>query len=596
MRITLTKVSRAATTARREDALRAGLSTCRPQGRPPFVDPGDKTDAVLEIRPEPLETGSVIANAYRLERVLGKGGMGVVWAARDVRTSRRVALKFLHQERAGDMRNQERFFREARAAMAVMHPAVARVEAVLETNAGVPFLVMELLEGEPLRALLMRRGTLMPFEVARLLLPVVDAVLAAHALGIVHRDLKPENVFLLQGSGAVRVLDFGIAKQLPRAGETDAPSLTSTGGIVGTPIYMAPEQIFGDADLDAAADVWSLGIMIYEALAGRAPTLGEGFGPVIRRITTDPIAPLEQLRPDAPRRITSLVDRMLIRDRQRRAPLFEVRAVLAGLADAGENAPRSIRTAEMMQPLPALYPPTGGTTTGGVAAVRPGAPKGNGAAIAVAGGLALVVLLGGGGAGVWYYVSRSADATRGPTTTGSAVAFQQATQLQLDAGKARTSRDGKTCLAKLDDYDRRFATPGLGPRSDDPKSGAAGIRAQCLMLVGKCQEGKKLYAAWVPQFSPPGQKVDFTAAIQGIVAEECEGSDLSPADALVRANHRLFGQAGSIVKTPSAAECQGLFAEEQRLRAQVPPAEALKLPLYAVTDPLGECITRSKAK
>ena len=167
---------------------------------------------MLEIREETLEAGAVVGGLYRLERIVGEGGMGVVWAAREHATGRRVALKFLREGREADLRNQERVLREARAAMAISHENVAKIEAVLETDAGVPFLVMELLEGESLRELLRRRHTLTTLECARILLPVVEAVLAAHASLIVHRDLKPENVFLGKDQ-RVRVLDFGIAKQ-----------------------------------------------------------------------------------------------------------------------------------------------------------------------------------------------------------------------------------------------------------------------------------------------------------------------------------------------------------------------------------------------
>ncbi|MEO8877859.1 MAG: serine/threonine-protein kinase, partial [Polyangiaceae bacterium] len=223
---------------------------------------------MLEIVGETLRAGAVVANAYRLERIVGEGGMGVVWEATELTSGRRLALKFLLEKRQADSRNQARVLREARATMAINHPNIAAVHAVLETDAGVPFLVMELLEGKTFRSYLLRPSPLSPVECARILLPVVAAVGAAHDQRIVHRDLKPENIFLLRHPlNEVRVLDFGIAKQLPRvdantiagAAATD-PSLTSTGAVLGTPVYMAPEQIFGDDDIDGRADIWSLGI------------------------------------------------------------------------------------------------------------------------------------------------------------------------------------------------------------------------------------------------------------------------------------------------------------------------------------------------
>ena len=299
---------------------------------------------MLEIVGDTLEAGAVVANAYRLERVVGEGGMGVVWAARELRSGRTVALKFL-REGERDATGRTRFLREARAAMAISHPHVARVEAVLETDVGTPFLVMELLEGESLRAMLRRKRVLTPRECARVLAPVVDAVASAHAQGIVHRDLKPENVFLVGGTD-VRVLDFGIAKQLPHADATQQTSLTSTGALIGTPVYMAPEQLFGDA-VDVRADVWALGVMLYECLAGHRPTEGSGIGPIIKRITTEPLAPLEQVRPGLPKSLTRVVGRMLLRHRDDRPSLDEVRAVLANLPPDGESEAEPAPTQRM---------------------------------------------------------------------------------------------------------------------------------------------------------------------------------------------------------------------------------------------------------
>jgi serine/threonine protein kinase len=329
---------------------------------------------VLEVVGETLEPGAVIANAYRLEHVLGRGGMGVVWAARELSGGRAVALKFLLAGPSADRKTHERFLREARAAMAISHPHIARVEAIVETDTGVPFMVMELLEGEPMRHFLRRRGTLNAFETAELLLPVVDAVAAAHAARIVHRDLKPENVFLVGGRD-VRVLDFGIAKRLPKHDETASASLTSTGAFLGTPVYMAPEQIFGDEDIDARVDVWALGIIIYECLVGRRPTEGDGFGQIIKRITTDTLVPLERARAGLPKSLTRIVSRMLAKRRGDRPPLSEVREVLASIVSAGETAtlPDEPPAVTLRLP-PGATPPSPTATTQALPPLTPRGP------------------------------------------------------------------------------------------------------------------------------------------------------------------------------------------------------------------------------
>jgi serine/threonine-protein kinase len=290
---------------------------------------------MLEVLTDVLAPGAVV-RGYRLERVIGEGGMGVVWEATQVAAERKVALKFLRGVADRDAKGRERFLREARAAMTIAHPNVAKVDAVLETESGAAFYVMELLEGETLRQRL-RRATPEVAESARIMGAVVDAIAAAHACGIVHRDLKPENVFLVGGVD-VRVLDFGIAKVLPVGDATAAASLTSTGAVMGTPVYMAPEQLFGDKDIDGRADVWALGVMLYECLAGRRPIEGEGFGPIMKKITSEPIAPLSDARPGLPRSVTSLVHRMLTRDRAARPALVEVREVLSALAEGRQQS------------------------------------------------------------------------------------------------------------------------------------------------------------------------------------------------------------------------------------------------------------------
>jgi eukaryotic-like serine/threonine-protein kinase len=282
-----------------------------------------------------LASGTMIGGRYRLERLLGEGGMGAVWAARDTATGRRCALKLM-KDAAADLEARKRFLREGRAASAVRHPNVVEILDVIEPEGEPPAIVMELLEGESLRAMLGREEKLSVTELAEIMVPVASAVGAAHALGIVHRDLKPENIFLARGPASelvVKVLDFGIAKLTALDGDAMRSTGITTHTVLGTPAYMAPEQVFAEKDLDHRADIWSLGIIFYKCLSGVGPTEGDNLGQVLKRVVAGAFEPLSQRVPDLPESISRLVARMLERERsQRAADLHEVLEVLASFA------------------------------------------------------------------------------------------------------------------------------------------------------------------------------------------------------------------------------------------------------------------------
>jgi eukaryotic-like serine/threonine-protein kinase len=205
--------------------------------------------------------GRRLGGRYRMGALLAAGGMGEVWAARDLLLDRAVAVKVLGGALAGDGRAAERLRREARAAGRLDHPSIARVLDLGEQD-GRPYLVMELLEGESLAARLDRAGPMAPAEAVRVVAAAADALEAAHRAGVVHRDVKPGNVFLTSG-GQVKVLDFGIASA---AGE----ATLTTGDLLGTAAYLAPERVLGHR-ATPAADIYSLGVVLYELLAGRRP-------------------------------------------------------------------------------------------------------------------------------------------------------------------------------------------------------------------------------------------------------------------------------------------------------------------------------------
>ena len=254
-----------------------------------------------------LELGNVVADRYRLERFLGEGGMGAVWAARHVVTGKTVALKVL---KGGSEEHRRRFVQEARVAAAIRHPNVVDVHDVLALPDGRPVLVMDLLEGEPLSEAIERRGRYSLEELGPIMLQVLAGIGAAHAAGVVHRDLKPENVFLC--GDTVKVLDFGIAKltALTSAIQHTA-ALTQTGSVLGTPMYMAPEQVFGEKSIDHRADVWSLGVVMYECLTGECPIHGENVGQIFKSISQRSFPPIGRVLPDLEPTIAELVDRML---------------------------------------------------------------------------------------------------------------------------------------------------------------------------------------------------------------------------------------------------------------------------------------------
>jgi eukaryotic-like serine/threonine-protein kinase len=292
-----------------------------------------------ESRPSgpPLASGALIAGRYRLDEPLGEGGMGEVWAATHAITRRRVAMKFLKGSAAMRMDLRQRMLREARAASVVKHPSVVEVLDVFELEGGVPVLVMDLLVGETLGARLAKNPVLGVREAAVLLLPVVEAVEAAHAKGIVHRDLKPDNIFLKKeetGDITVKVLDFGIAKLTAKEGDAaDTGALTETGSVVGTPWYMAPEQCYGERDIDPRADVWALGVILYECLAGVRPVEGASMGQILKRMLHDGIVPIEERVKGVPPELGGLIRRMLSHAREGRpGDLSEVHGVLSTLA------------------------------------------------------------------------------------------------------------------------------------------------------------------------------------------------------------------------------------------------------------------------
>ncbi len=225
--------------------------------------------------------GTVLAGKYRVTRVLGEGGMGVVVAATHIQLDEPVALKFMLPSALGSTEAIARFLREARSAVKLKSEHVARVSDVGTLDTGAPYIVMEYLEGSDLAGELLTRGPLPPTDTVEYVVQACDALAEAHALGIVHRDLKPANLFVTRrrdGSPLVKVLDFGISKSSALNEVGGGGSLTKTGGLMGSPVYMSPEQMKSAKDTDARTDIWALGIILYELVGGRTPFESETLG------------------------------------------------------------------------------------------------------------------------------------------------------------------------------------------------------------------------------------------------------------------------------------------------------------------------------
>ncbi len=266
-------------------------------GEPPQVAP-----AADDSRPTSI-------GGYTIIRLLGQGAVGRVYLARDEKLNRDVAIKVLHPAKARDSVAKQRFLRESRAAAAIEHPHVMAVYQVGEEQ-GLPYIVMQRLVGRTLKQALQAVGRLPIAEVLRIGRETAEGLAAAHRKGLMHRDIKPDNIFLQEPFGQVRIIDFGLAREAM----VDGPDVTLEGSIVGTPAYMSPERIEGH-ELDAQSDLFGLGVMLYESLAGRLPFEGNSIMAMLAAISRGDPPDLCTVVPETPQPLARLVMRLLAHDK-----------------------------------------------------------------------------------------------------------------------------------------------------------------------------------------------------------------------------------------------------------------------------------------
>ncbi len=264
-----------------------------------------------------LSTGDVIDGKYRIVRLIGEGGMGAVYEGENIRIHRTVAIKVLHAGVAENQDAVQRFEREAQAAGRIGSEHIVEVLDLGNLPDGDRFMVMEFMDGDSLSARIQKRGRLTAQETYPIARQILEGLGAAHGAGIIHRDLKPDNVFLLKRRGGhadfVKLLDFGISKFSALSGESGF-SMTRTGAVMGTPYYMSPEQAKGAKGMDHRADLYAVGVILYECVTGRVPFNADTFNELLFKIVLETPQPIEQVVPDSDPAFNQIVQRAMARE------------------------------------------------------------------------------------------------------------------------------------------------------------------------------------------------------------------------------------------------------------------------------------------
>ncbi len=417
--------------------------------------------------------GTILLGKYQVERVLGQGGMGVVVAARHLVLDERVAMKFLLPEVAQNTDVVRRFLREAQSAVKIRSEHIARVIDVGTMETGQPYIVMEYLAGADLAEVLQRQGPLPMDHAVEYVLHACEALADAHSLGIVHRDIKPANLFLTtknDGTPFIKVLDFGISKITGG----DAQNLTRTRGMMGSPLYMSPEQLNSAKDVDHRVDVYALGVVLFELLTGRQPFEAEELPQLIVKILSVAPAQLRTYRMDLPPQLEEVINRCLAKNRDERfqsvaelahalSPFASARALgsaeRAARITQSRTNPNSISDGSQTSTLM----PLGGTKPPTLSPRRSKAPL-------VFGAIAAVLLLGGGA-----FAAIQLGKTDDKPSSGSAKSDGAKTKgdgdEKGDKGSDKSDKSDKADKAakKNDSDDKADEAKGEPSAKNDPK-------------------------------------------------------------------------------------------------------------------------------
>jgi serine/threonine-protein kinase len=475
----------------------------------------EQQDIGVGVRP-----GDVLAGKYRVERVLGAGGMGVVVAAHHIQLDEKVALKFLLPQALGNPEAVSRFVREARAAVKIKSEHVARVSDVGQLENGSPYMVMEFLDGGDLSEWLKQKGP-MPIEQAvDFVLQACVAVADAHALGIVHRDLKPANLFCIRRSDGqlmVKVLDFGISKLTNLSSSGPGMEMTKTSALMGSPLYMSPEQMRSSKDVDATTDIWAIGIILFELLAGKPAFNAESVTELAIKVAGEPPPPLQSFRPDTPPALEAIILRCLEKKRENRyRNVGELAVALAQFAPkrskvSVDRISGIIQAAGLVgAPLSPKEGAEDGVSAGTLPAVGRTTFGGRGKGMAAGGAVLLGVLLVGGGVTALVLSKKAPAQAQVETTPAVAAAVPAVSAASVPSVQAVPS----TILAALPpptESAPSAASPGPANTAANPvvRSGPAG--AQGAKGAGGVKGGANpapSAAAATPAAHPGGAKAN----------------------------------------------------------------------------------------
>jgi serine/threonine protein kinase len=391
-----------------------------------------------------VSPGDVIAGKYRVDKVLGVGGMGAVVAATHQQLGHKVALKFMLPQATGNSDMAARFLREAQAAANLRSEHVTRVSDMGTLPDGALFIVMEHLDGRDLEQLLEERGPLSPKEAADLVLQACEAIREAHAAGIVHRDLKPANLFLTRrpnGSPLVKVLDFGISKAKAQA-EGPPSSMTHTHTMLGSPYYMAPEQMVSSRDVDASADIWAIGVILYQLVTGQVPFMADTIGGLVLKVHNEKPPALPPLHLQNAPGFCALVARCMQLDRTLRPTIDEVVAELTRVSEGRQPSVNPLaKTAAAAALVPALAPPamssSTGSSWGAASGAAPSPAPQRSRVVGIAAGA--ITLLAGGGLALFFALSRASHPSVAASSAPVAASAVAATPPSVDSSPAPPS-------------------------------------------------------------------------------------------------------------------------------------------------------------